>query len=299
MNESKNIPLTLAEREHIYALILKQATKIGEKYYAYIPTSMMFADDLYQREGVISEEKISKLFREFDLRKMDALKVSARENLKSFAILNGVHRWKVARIKDIQYLQCEILYGLSLEEEAKLFAEQSDCVENLSPAQKHKANLILNVKECVDLEDVCREFDVSMKSDAAKKGRQPVGTIQSYTDAIHISRRYGKQGLRDIFTILSCAHYFEEPSGLSSYVLGGLERCYQKFEGDSYAKNRVISVLKNQSPRVLKANAAAKYPMRDYRNAVAMYIEHSINKENVSFFNATEGKNIKVSEGVN
>lgn len=266
-------------REMTFNLIVKQGMKIGNKTFSYIPVEMLFADPSYQRTDGINPEKVLSLAENFEPRKMDALKVSAREGLFAFAIIDGCHRLEAAKRNGIEYLECEILFGLSIEDEARLFAEQNDHVEKVTPAQKHKANVLLGVQECRDLESACRFYGIAMKKDLSKRGRQPIGVLQSYTDALRISKAFGLEGLEWIFGILQEAKYTSEYGGFSSYVLGGLFHIYDHHMADEKEmKNFLHTYLKQFTPRILKAKAVARYPMRDARIACALLIEDEAEK---------------------
>lgn len=267
------------ERETMYKYILRQKSKVGGKDFSYIPVELLFSDDSYQRDEYVNEGKINMLAAHFDERKMDALKVSARDSFCAFAVIDGMHRLEAAKRLGVDLIECEILSGLTVKDEALLFATQNDDVDILTPGQKHKANLVLEVPECVNLERVCNEYGIRINRRNGR-GWQPVGTLQSYTDAIRITRKHGEIGLDYIFDVLRDAKYFEERGGLSSYVLGGLDLLYTAhLTNTARIKRPLVKILRSMPPKILKAEAIAHYPMRNARAAVALYLEEELARE--------------------
>ncbi len=260
-------------RKMTYDLLCKDHMEIGQKKIALIPTELLFADERYQRTESLSSRKISRLARNFDPQQMDMLKVSARNDLCAFSVVDGFHRLEAAKKIGIEYLECEMFFDLSLEEEAKLFSKQNDYVDKLTPGQTHKAKVLLGVEECIELEDACRRFSIEMK-DCTKRGKAPEGTIQSYTDALAIAKRNGKRGLIWVFSTLKDCSYTAEQNGLSSYTLYPIAKAYEVFGCTQDVKDIIVDYLKQFSPSRFRSICIAEFPMRSPRLAASLHLNN-------------------------
>lgn len=99
----------------------------------------LVSEPAYQR--VISQLRVAKMAKEFDINLMEALTVSWRDGYK-LVVVDGQHRWQAAIKASIPAVPCRIIKGLSLENEALLFHQLATQRAGLTLEQRFKARLL-------------------------------------------------------------------------------------------------------------------------------------------------------------
>lgn len=99
----------------------------------------LVSEPAYQR--VISQLRVAKMAKEFDINLMEALTVSWRDGYK-LVVVDGQHRWQAAIKAGISTVPCRIIKGLSLENEALLFHQLATQRAGLTLEQRFKARLL-------------------------------------------------------------------------------------------------------------------------------------------------------------
>ena len=260
----------------LYNAIMNNTKEIGHKVYAAIPVELLYADPEYQRIETRNERKIYGLAKEWDDAKMDALRVVPHPEQYRFAVVDGYGRMCASKMTETPKtsLECEIIQGAPsdpeerLKFEARLYCEQQDETERLSPIQKHKANVLLRNSTAMILELVCNEYHVSIVSG---KGWRNERTLGSYGDAFNIVRVHGEECLRYIFDVIKASGFDLEPNGYCRPVMVSLRNVYTAYGKDS--KKAISEFLRQSSPRDFKANAIAKYPKREANIACTLFLQ--------------------------
>lgn len=260
----------------LYNAIMSNTKEIGSKVYASIPVELLYADPEYQRIETRNERKIYGLAKEWDDAKMDALRVVPHPEENRFAVVDGYGRMCASQMTETPKtsLECEIIQGAPsdpeerLKFEARLYCEQQDETERLSPIQKHKANVLLRNSTAMILELVCNEYHVSIVSG---KGWRNERTLGSYGDAFNIVRVHGEECLRYIFDVIKASGFDLEPNGYCRPVMVSLRNVYTAYGKDS--KKAISEFLRQSSPRDFKANAIAKYPKREANIACTLFLQ--------------------------
>lgn len=260
----------------LYNAIMSNTKEIGSKVYASIPVELLYADPEYQRIETRNERKIYGLAKEWDDAKMDALRVVPHPEEYRFAVVDGYGRMCASQMTETPKtsLECEIIQGAPsdpeerLKFEARLYCEQQDETERLSPIQKHKANVLLRNSTAMILELVCNEYHVSIVSG---KGWRNERTLGSYGDAFNIVRVHGEECLRYIFDVIKASGFDLEPNGYCRPVMVSLRNVYTAYGKDS--KKAISEFLRQSSPRDFKANAIAKYPKREANIACTLFLQ--------------------------
>lgn len=260
----------------LYNAIMNNTKEIGHKVYAAIPVELLYADPEYQRIETRNERKIYGLAKEWDDAKMDALRVVPHPEEYRFAVVDGYGRMCASQMTETPKtsLECEIIQGAPsdpeerLKFEARLYCEQQDETERLSPIQKHKANVLLRNSTAMILELVCNEYHVSIVSG---KGWRNERTLGSYGDAFNIVRVHGEECLRYIFDVIKASGFDLEPNGYCRPVMVSLRNVYTAYGKDS--KKAISEFLRQSSPRDFKANAIAKYPKREANIACTLFLQ--------------------------
>lgn len=249
---------------------------VGTKSYAMIARELLSVDEEYQRVESRSEDKIKKLALTWNPNQMDALKVVAHPEECLYSVVDGYGRLRASEIKNIHYLECEIIPApTDIEErrrfEANIFLKQTEAVEPLKPAQMHKARLILNDPAAQDLNNLFKEYNVEYTT---KKGNREEHYLGSYSRAYDTVRVYGKECLEFIFKVIEKAGYSVEPNGYSTYVLDSLKKIHVAYSDVSF--DVLGNYLRRMKPATLKAKALAAYSDRSNSIAVTLFLQDYI-----------------------
>lgn len=264
----------------MYTMIINNAQKIGEKYFAFIPMEMLDFDMSYQRIGLVKDSKVRKLVRLWEENLCDAIQVSPHPEEGKFYVTNGYHRTQAGKEMGKEGMTCEIFMDLAPLDpkerrlaEARLFAKQSDAVERLTAVQKHSANIILGTKENVLVHELCKKYNVNEKP--AGVGARAVfhNTVTAMTTALTIARR-DVNYLDDAFEIICSAGWNNGTNGFSDYVLSCVEWILE-YHPDNVKeiKEVLIKYFRGVDPDIIQAKGIAKYPTRHKRVAMTLEVE--------------------------
>lgn len=187
------------KKETFNQMTNRNAVRLGEKKFALIPVTELFVDTTYQR---LVQSKAPKIAKEWDDRKCKMLEISYREDIDKYAIIDGQNRWTAAKMIGITHLHCQIYENLSIEEEARIFAEQNDNVTRIASADKFKSLLVMGNETCLLIKTLCDEFGISIRKtygDSLCKTRKNLNGLIS---AQRIVEQYGINCLRWIFEVI-------------------------------------------------------------------------------------------------
>lgn len=276
--------LSVVKEDTLYRAVAANAQRIGDKYFASIPTELFCIDESYQRTDTRDMRKIAALAKKWDNNKMTPLTVTAHKEENKFCIVDGYGRYKGNSLRDESVrkteLECSIIFDVpeDIEErrkfEAKLFVAQKEEEESLKPYQKHKASILLGDATAIAIQEACDEFGLTW---TCKTGQRGAKTLGSYSDVYEIAKRNGKEALLFIFETVHKLHWDEAKNGYSRCVMYGMRKAYECSKTNSEAQDKVVKALRGCTPESLKAFAMTKYPMRSHQTAVVMYIEDLLN----------------------
>lgn len=283
--------------DEMFSQTMASKIKVGNKYYAYVPLKRMVVDEDYQRQT--SKAKVRKLAEKWNINKMDALRVSPHPEEGKFSIIDGSHRFHAAQMNGEKFLACEIIMGLSDDpakrkvEEAKLFSTQGDEVNRLTPQEKHKANVLLGVKENVIVDNICKKYDIPYKPESARRGGNIKGVLTGFAEALRISKKYGEEMLDAIFYILCESRWDMAYKGMGSVILNSLANILALHPGfKEDIKFELINLFTPIEPEKLFADAMSKYPERKEVERLTLYLEDYLIGEINDMYRVYSGGNI-------
>jgi hypothetical protein len=106
----------------------------------------------YQR--VTNPKQVENIVKNFDEAKLGTLTVSLRDG-KYYAI-DGAHRLSALRSLKYTHAMCEILTGLTHEQEADYFMRQGQDKRALKPVDLFKAGIIAGDEKCVKINEIVK-----------------------------------------------------------------------------------------------------------------------------------------------
>lgn len=180
-------------------MVNDNAMVIAGKKLGLVPVTEMFIDGTYQRS---IQKKVNKIASNWDNNKCDILQVSYRPDLDKYAIIDGQNRWAAAQKIGVTHLLCQIFEGLTIKEEARIFAEQNDNVSKISSADKFKSLLVMEDETCLQIKNLCDEFGISIRKtygDTLNKIRKNLNGLIAAQRIVEI---HGIDCLRWIFTVI-------------------------------------------------------------------------------------------------
>ncbi len=129
----------------------------------------------------------------WDIRKSGFLMVNHRDG--KFIAMDGMHRLEVAKNKGVKELNCVIYDGLTVAEEAMIFAEQNDRTLRISVHDKFRARVVGERQFEKQVLNLCNIYSVSTDP----KGSNQVGALSALGTAIKIVQRRDLYWLNLIF----------------------------------------------------------------------------------------------------
>lgn len=274
------IPMAINKaRRKVYDVIMHNLREVGNKKFASIPLDLLYVDERFQRLNKKGVGKVRKLADKWNNNKMDPLRVSPHNDECAFSVIDGLHRFFAAKLVGMEEIVCEVIMNLPedaterLKAEAMLFATQCDEVDTLTPAEKHNANIIMEIPEYLILDKVARKYGIEIKTGAGR-GLVKQNVLAGYVEALNIARIYGEPIVDAAFKIICESRWNISPAGTGNRVLRCLRNIITLHPGyeDEIIKN-IITRFKPVTPIQFMAEAIAAYPERRESEQATLYLE--------------------------
>ena len=265
--------------DRLYDLAMANIQTIGNKSYVFLPLDVIFADEQFQRIEDTSKAKINQLVRNWDSNKMDAIKVSLHPEKKRASAIDGYHRISAAKILGLPGIESEILKDMPtdprerLVAEATYFASQGDDVDNLTPVQKHKANVIRGIKENVVLDRLVMKYGVPIKKNSSG-GTVAIGHLAGFTKSLQIIKNGGEEYMDYILNIICSSRWNLERNGFHTNVLTAIYNVLRLHpEHASEIIEETINFFKPIKPIKFFSCAMEAYSERGIKEQLTLYLE--------------------------
>lgn len=149
----------------------------------WLPVKSLRVDPTYQRP--LDNQRVRRMAKEFDLDALGTIEVSRRNDGQLF-VIDGQHRISALFVIGFgeEKVPCLIHYGLSLEEEARIFRMRNTAVRPNSFAM-FRAELAEGGNEAVDIEQTVRRCGLEITQGANR------GTIQAVSALRRVYRNTG------------------------------------------------------------------------------------------------------------
>lgn len=260
------IPTTYATKKTserlIAETILANTRTVGEIRIGFLPLSVLCVDYSYQR---YSRTKVKEIASNFDHNKCGFLLVSYRENESRFAIIDGGHRFEAATLIGLASLPCQILTGLSVEDEAKVFAAQNENRTRLSTVDLLKAQVRAGDEIAIGFHQMVKEFGIKLYNN----GRDTqIGRMECVKTARHLYEE-DPEALRWTFSMICKANWNAIRKGLTVFTIVPLYNLYRNHADDlKEIENRILPFMYRVSPQTMLTKAMSTF--YGYTRAEAM-----------------------------
>lgn len=255
---------------------------IAGKEFAIIPLELLNVENKWQRslETAKAKRKIAMLVDGWDENQCRPITVIYNESTQKYDVIDGGHRVKAAELKELGSLVAEIIRLEGTQEEkdlvaAKLFAEQGKAVDKLTPAEKHKANVMLGIPANLTLEAAAKRVGFSLKSDGTrgKKSKVIAGYVCGFNAAYSLAKN-SPDILNETFDVIKAIRWGEEEAGLSAATIVMISKAisYHLDHVEKFVAG-IQTVLTNKKPKQIFAEAMAMYSGRNEVSRNLMYLE--------------------------
>lgn len=245
------------QRKKLASSILKNAFHIGNKLIAWIPVELLNIKP-YQRNR---QKHVIQIAENWDDTKCNVLLVSYDDKEGCFNVVDGQHRAIAARMRNVEYLVCEIFTGMTISKEAALFVGQDDASKKLSPFDTYRANQFITGKEETDISkidkliaSICKKYHVIVEKSNSSN------TLKSVTEARTIIKKSGTEGLEFVIKVIIDSCWNEFPDGYSGDMMSALGKIYVNASNKNVVKDRLCGFLRSSNPGELSALANNTYP---------------------------------------
>lgn len=256
--------------EMLARTVMGNTYELWGKRIAAVPTALMRLDMSYQRQ---LSANISKLVREWDNAECKFLLVSYRDGV--FYVLDGQHRKAAAEIKGISELPCEILTGLTREEEALIFARQNRNVKKLYPFDTYKANLACGNK---DIPEVWTDMEINRICSAHGVEVKKIGRVQtnpkmlrSITGTREIVRCNGSTCFEWVIKMITSSNWDKCEVSYGRDIIRMLKNFYIDNVGNlPKAEEKLVKIMNEKTPMELITKAKGDFDTDTYKISTAL-----------------------------
>lgn len=183
-----------------------------------IKAKFIFADPSYNRP--IQVREVQDIIANFNPNIVEPLKVSYRDG--KYWIFNGNHTLTAllemsGHDPELQAL-CRVYYGMTREDEARLFAEQNGCARKVSSSYKVRALGVAKDKDVLDFANAVEEAGAKCTFKATGAPYH----IKCYDTAFKIYQKHGKQHIKNIISII-IKTWKGNPDSLRKEIICGMD----------------------------------------------------------------------------
>ena len=199
--------------------------KTATQRYAFVPLTQIEPGN-YQR--ATNSTQVKNIIMNFDEAKLGTLTLSRRDG--KMYIVDGAHRLSALRTLGYTHALCEILEGLTLEDEADYFRRQGQDKRALRPIDFFKAGIIAGDEMCIGIKETVDSND--FKIGFNNKDFYQIGAV----DALFtIVREYGFAVLDDTLCLIANT-WLEIPEATNGDCLLGVAEFVSKYGMASFAE---------------------------------------------------------------
>lgn len=260
---TRNTVTPVANNVVLATSIMANTYSICGKRIASVPVALMELDDSYQR---VLGKTTKKLMAEWNNDKCDFLTVSYRDN--KFYVIDGQHRYSVAKAKGIEALPCIIFTGLTQQGEARMFARQQENVNKLTPYDTFKANIACgdtSVREVaidINIKRVCDKYGIAVKKYGNYMGDQKV------LRCLNVARKL-PESFEWVIDVINASNWANCPSAYIHSIVATLATYRNEHKDNlSQAEQTIVGLMNSISPEELENMARYTYP--EYKIGTAL-----------------------------
>ncbi len=212
----------------------------------------------YQRE--LNDKRVHRIAAEFDERIANEPKVSCRDG--RYYVFDGQHTISARKLlnggKDLP-IRCKVFYGLTQEEEALLFAQQTGASAKLTAGARFRALV------CGGDEDALAFLNATEDAGFCVDYQQTRGVqrLACISTAFRLYRRVGDEFYREAMGVLTDA-WKGDPDSLRAETVRGVVEFVDLYHGE-YKRRRLVTQLHLAAPIVIFREGRAMTNLPGYK----------------------------------
>lgn len=262
---------------------VKTTMTINGKEFAAIPLELFNVNNKWQRDIASgkAKRKITTLVENWDPGQCRPVTVIYNEITKKYDVIDGGHRVEAAKLLNLGELVAEIIRPTGTQEEkdkfaAKLFAEQGDSVDRLTPAEKHKANVLIGVPANLTLELAAKEHGFTLTREYTRSHAKQKNYVYGFNEALKIAG-WLPELLNRTFAVIKAIHWNEENGGLSTEGIRMIWKTfsYHMDKADEVGK-AIERALVGKTPKEVFSLAMADFPGRTMTSRDLLWLEGKV-----------------------
>lgn len=197
--------------------------------------------EVYQRK--FRSQRASKIAKDFDERIANDPKVSLRDG--KYFVFDGQHTIAARKLlndgNDLP-IKCKVFFGMTIQEEAFLFAQQTGLSAPLTAGDHLRAMLVAEEFEAVAFRDACQSLGVQIDFEH-ERGAYRLGCIKT---AFRLYEKIGEARFKEAMEMIIAAWQGDPDSFRAENILGVAH--FVDIYHDVYQPQRLVSQLRHVDP---------------------------------------------------
>lgn len=216
--------------------------------------------DEYQKP--LNKKRVAQIVADFDENIANEPKVSYRDG--HYYVFDGQHTLaaRITRNGGHLKVRCKVYYGLTKEQEALLFAEQTGHAAKPTPSNRLRARLYAGEKEAVAFKEATESAGLVLDLDGSRSEHH----IHCINTALTMYRRAKPKNYKEALGILAMA-WDGAPDSLLNEVIIALVEFVRIYKG-KYNSRVLIELLRNCDPREISQGIRADFTHPGYKKHV-------------------------------
>lgn len=220
--------------------------------YKQVNSKFILSEPSYQRG--VDFSRVKKIVSNFNPNLVNPVKVSFRDG--KYWVFDGQHTLKalVARNSNNDLMvNCKVYYGMTLQDEAEMFAMQNGIQKTVASAQKLKSLYVAGHIDVVDFRETVESLGITC--DFSMNGSDTPFRVNCYGSLFAIYKKSGKQHLVELLrTIVEI--WGGDPVSLHKEIITGMDAFMLAYKGE-YNHRTLVGKLSKVSPSVIVRDGKA------------------------------------------
>lgn len=220
--------------------------------YKQVSSKSIISDSSYQR--TLDFARVKRIVSNFNPNLVNPIKVSFRDG--KYYVFDGQHTLKALVLKNGSkdlLVNCKVFYGMTKEDEARLFAEQNGINRSVESRQKLLSLYVAGDVDVMDFKEAIES--VNIRCDFEKIDSNRDWSVACYKSLFDIYMKYGKQHLIELLKIVT-EIWSGESASMRKEILVGMNIFMVTYKGE-YNRKTLVSKLSRISPLTIYRDGRA------------------------------------------
>jgi hypothetical protein len=251
--------------------IINNTTDMNGVRFACINIELIRICDEYQRPT--NKAHVQELVPEFSMIYAGCLTVSYRDGW--FYVIDGQHRYKAALAKGIKSLNCIIVTGLTLKQEAKMFRDLNVTSKTPTIYEIFYSNICNgdesdpDVKVDMQIKRICDDYNIEVKKFSRCSEGKKLRCLATARKIVGSTTYNGTDCFKWIIDLLNLSDWADDSSAYKDEIIATLRNFWVDNRNIDGIEKKVIKALNSTTPeKFIKKARGGKYV--DYGKNVAL-----------------------------